>query len=179
MEYLKIYTEKQQHQNLWKDKMKTYLRYLYFQNYWTKFMLESNQIEGERGLNPGDKEAFEMVLIGEIKTVNDILELHGVLTNHLNVDWSGKLRVCNVRVGSYVAPDYRKIPILMKKFIEILPNLNAFQTYCEFELLHCFRDFNGRTGRLLWVNKKIEEGWIFERSFLRQFHYDSLSNFRK
>ena len=113
---------------------------------WQKFMLESNRIEGEDRLNPGDKDAFDCTMSG-ITVENDILVIHRLLTQHLHVSWSGVYRNCNVRVGSYVAPIWQKVPSLMKKYILNFPEYNAYQAYCEFEKIHSFRDFNGRTGR--------------------------------
>lgn len=143
-----------------------------------EFLKHSNWIEGEVGLNPGDEKAFELAIC-EITILEEILEIHKLLTQHLKVNWSGKWRVCNVRVGDYVAPQWEEVPQLMKEFMEKLPSYNSYHVYCEFEKIHAFRDFNGRVGRLIWVSKKLDEGWDFERSFLEQFHYDSLSNYKE
>ena len=64
---------------------------------WEEFMLESNRIEGEDRLNPGDKDAYELSEAG-VDTEEDILRLHLVLTKHLNVDWSGRYRDWRIRV---------------------------------------------------------------------------------
>lgn len=145
---------------------------------WKCYMLESNQIEGEDRLNPGDKEAFDFATTGFL-IEGHILHCHHVLTEHLKVNWSGLYRTCNVRVGNYLAPKWQDVPRLMEEFVKKLPDYNSWQAYCEFEKIHPFRDRNGRVGRLIWLSKKLKEGWNFGNSFLEQFHYDSLSNYRK
>lgn len=144
---------------------------------WKKFMLESNQIEGEDHLNPGDERAFKLALQG-FEHENEILECHRILTEHLGVNWSGKYRDCNVRVGSYVAPKWQDVPKLMKEFIDNYHNWDSWETHNRFEKIHSFQDFNGRVGRLIWISKAIHESYdIFRVSFLRMYYYQTLDKF--
>lgn len=170
---------------------------------WQKFMLESNTIErdkgeNETGLNPGDKIAFYMATNSELNE-RAILSIHKILTEHLNVDWSGKYRNCRVRVGDYIPEPtlstvvhltkergftYNKknakkvisgyVQKRMKHFVEKLPNYNSWQAYMEFENIHPFEDFNGRTGRLIWLSKAINEGYDFRLSFLEKLSLEDL-----
>ena len=140
-----------------------------------KFMLESNAIEGETGLNPGDRKAFNLSITRDIKSMEDILLIHKTLTEHLNVDWSGKWRDCNVSVGDYVAPHYNTVPNIMKFYLELLPRLGSWKAHNDFEKIHPFQDFNGRVGRLIWLNKVLKEGYNFGTPFLQKYYYQTLS----
>ena len=144
-------------------------------NNWEKFMLESNKIEGEVRLNPGDKEAFDMAMLG-IDTEDLLFKIHDVLTKHLKVIWGGRYRLCNVTVGGSEPPSYYKVPGMMLSFFKDLPKLNSWQAHNRFEYIHPFEDFNGRTGRLLWVSKAVNEGYIFKIPFLLTYYYQTLHN---
>ncbi len=70
-------------------------------------------------------------------------------------DISGKYRYYGVRVGSYIAPDWKEVKPTMKRIIEFANNskLNpvelAIRVHYKFEMIHPFGDGNGRIGRLL------------------------------
>lgn len=140
-----------------------------------RFMMESNAIEGETGLNPGDLEAAKAFICGPLNQKR-LLECHGKLAKHLGVPWGGRYRECNVRVGEYVAPPFEAVPELMKKYWRALPELDSWQAHNKFQKIHPFVDLNGRTGRLIWLWKAIDEGYAGQRSFLHQFYYSTLSH---
>lgn len=142
---------------------------------WQKFMLESNRIEGEDRLNPGDAKAFNWATTG-IESGGHILRCHHFLTQHLNVDWSGKWRTCNVGVGNYTAPRHQLVPGLMEKFVKELSGLSSWEAHNRFQKIHPFQDFNGRVGRLIWLSKAIHEGYNFRLSFLHKYYYQTLGN---
>lgn len=141
------------------------------------FMLESNKIEGEDRLNPGDIAAYEMAVSG-IYGLQDILNIHGILGDYLNKDWVGKLRKCNVQVGLYVAPNWQDVPHLMEDFILGLPKLNSWQAHNEFQKIHPFQDLNGRVGRLIWLSKAIDEGYLGRITFLQMYYYQTLNQYK-
>lgn len=153
------------------------------------FMRASNAIEGELEpgfveingrqrtegrLNPGDIEACTAFLKLKKITLKDILTVHSVLARYLNVPWSGKLRDCNVRVGKYIAPDWKLIPKLASEFIEKLPSMYSWEAHNAYEKLHIFQDLNGRTGRLIWLWKARQEGYKFDLPFLQAYYYQTL-----
>ena len=141
-------------------------------------MLESNTIEGEYRLNPGDEAAFGFSCLG-LDTEENILNIHEILTRHLKVKWSGKYRTCNVCVGNYVAPQWKDVPKLMKGYTYKLLNYNSWEAHNEFQKIHPFQDFNGRVGRLIWLSKAIHEGYFVEIPFLQKYYYQTLERYHK
>lgn len=139
-----------------------------------RFMVESNKIEGEAGLNPGDLEAARMFLVGPI-TERTLLACHRTLARHLDVPWAGRWRDCNVRVGGYVAPDHAEVPGLMRRLFRSLPKLDSWEAHNKFETIHPFEDLNGRTGRLIWLHKALDEDYAGGIPFLRKYYYQTLS----
>lgn len=139
-----------------------------------KFMLESNKIEGEDRINPNDILAVETILKSELNK-GTVLSVHELLGEYLNKDWVGKWRTCEVRVGSYFPPIAKNVPALMKKYFKELPMMDAWTAHTEFEKIHPFQDLNGRTGRLIWLKKAIDEGYDFFIPFLQTYYYQTLS----
>lgn len=103
------------------------------------------------------------------KVFLDMLEKRTPITNTLLLNWheqifgqtkselAGKYRNYNVRVGTYVAPDYQEVKSKMNqlfKFIrDNLDKINPVElasiVHYRFEKIHPFGDGNGRIGRLL------------------------------
>lgn len=131
----------------------------------TRFMIESNAIEGKTGLNPNDLSAAVRFLARRMMETS-LLECHASLAKHLDVDWAGKWRTSNVRVGEYFAPDHAAVPELMRGYFRRLKEMDAYEAHCTFEKIHPFRDLNGRTGRLIWLHKAIDEGYTGRIGFL-------------
>ena len=148
-------------------------------DYLDKFMLESNQIEGEHRINPGDIDAVVTVMDFGISTVEDILELHEMLGGYLNKMWVGSFRKVNVRVGSYRPPNWTKVPKLMEKYMKKFSKMNSWTAHNEFEKIHPFQDLNGRVGRIIWLIKAVEEGYNFRIPFLQMYYYQTLTEYEK
>ena len=139
----------------------------------TRFMIESNAIEGENGLNPGDFDATRG-FIGRPISERSLLACHAKLGEHLKVDWAGRYRDCGVRVGDYVAPPYEEVPRLMRAYFKALPQLDSWGAHNRFQKIHPFHDLNGRTGRLIWLHKALREGYSGEIGFLHAYYYATL-----
>ena len=144
---------------------------------WERFMLESNRIEGEDRLNPGDEEAYNLAMSG-IKKEKTLLTIHKILTSHLDVDWSGKYRKYDVRVGKWVPSHHRMVPAEMADYFKQLPLMHAWTAHNEFEKIHPFTDFNGRTGRLIWLSKT--PNWEYVGiPFLQMYYYQTLEQYER
>lgn len=147
-------------------------------NTYVAFMLESNRIEGEDRINPKDEVAVKEALKG-VTTLKDILHLHSIVGDYLNADWVGKLRGCDVSVGSYIAPHWKDVPTLMNRYVEDLPTMDSWKAHNEFEKIHPFRDLNGRVGRLIWISKAVKEGCDFQIPFLQRYYYQTLERYEQ
>jgi len=143
-------------------------------NKYEKFMLESNKIEGEDRVNPGDLKAVEFVLDHGLNDVHDFLIVHKMLGEYLHKPWVGKFRTVNVQVGDQLCPQHKLVPELMNNFVLDLNVLDSWDAHNRFEKIHPFRDLNGRTGRLLWLSKAVEEGYSFSIPFLQMYYYQTL-----
>lgn len=144
-----------------------------------KFMLESNAIEGEKGLNPLDQGIVEAVYIDGFRNLEELLGTHKSLTFHLKESWSGKWRNVNVRVGNYHAPDWTQVPSLMAQYWNKWDQMDSWTAHNEFEKIHPFQDFNGRMGRLIWLSKAVKEGYNFSIPFLQMYYYQTLKHVNK
>jgi Fic family protein len=140
------------------------------------FMLQSNRIEGEDRLNPGDEEAIEYMKLG-LSSLQDILNIHTILGKHLKQPWVGRLRRVNVHVGDYAPPDHTRLLDLMQDYVQWyrLPIISSFEAHNEFELIHPFQDLNGRVGRLIWLSKALQEGYKYNIPFLQAYYYQVLA----
>jgi len=142
-----------------------------------QFMRESNRIERERRINPGDLNAARMAINTGIDYLADILNIHSILGRHLNKKWVGKLREVDVRVGPYTPPSHEEVPKLMEKYCADLMFMDSWTAHNEFQKIHPFRDLNGRVGRLIWLARAVEEGYKGTIPFLQMYYYQTLEKF--
>jgi Fic family protein len=141
-----------------------------------QFMLESNRIEGEDRINPGDMKAIKYAIDG-VRNLQDILNLHAMLGSYLKQPWVGKLRIIDVQVGPYIMPHHTQVFNLMEKYCKNLISMGSWEAHNRFEKIHPFVDLNGRVGRLIWLSKAIGEGYDLDIPFLQMYYYQTLSKF--
>lgn len=107
-----------------------------------------------------ETESHAAVFLGMLKTKERIskkhlLKWHEEIFKDTKPDIAGRFRNYLVRVGPYVAPDWRNVEKLMKQLIAFVneSQLNsvelAARAHFVFEKIHPFGDGNGRIGRLL------------------------------
>ena len=84
-----------------------------------------------------------------------LLKWHENIFRETKPDIAGHFRNYSVRVGPYLAPDWKKIEKLIENLVsftnesELNPVEVAAKAHFMFEKIHPFGDGNGRIGRLL------------------------------
>jgi Fic family protein len=107
-----------------------------------------------------ETESHASVFLGMLKTKEKVskellLKWHKGTFGETKPDIAGRFRNYLVRVGPYVAPDWRKVEELVNQLVVFVneSNLNpvelAARAHYMFEKMHPFGDGNGRIGRLL------------------------------
>jgi len=121
----------------------------------------------------GHSEAYDLLYKlssnPEIKE-QDILDLHNFLYRQVDIDKAGKYRDKQVIITGteFIPPSPQKVPDLMKKFADDIPELKSKHHPVEFAALlhlnlvtiHPFSDGNGRTARLLMNLALLQAGYI-------------------
>lgn len=152
-----------------------------------RFMRESNWIEGEKTndtlsgdvqgeLYVTDIAAAQKFLFEAFITEESLKELHLDLSIGRDIKTKGDWRKCDVSVGGYSAPFFWEINDRMAYFFSKLEQWDSWEAHNDFEKTHPFEDLNGRTGRLMWLHKALEEGYKFELSFLHKYYYQTLNH---
>jgi len=125
---------------------------------------------------------MEMLQTNENLSEELFLKWHEKIFKETKPDIAGKFRNYQVRVGPYIAPDWRDLEKFMKPLITFActSTLNpvevAARAHYLFEKAHPFGDGNGRIGRLLMNYVLWEKGYpmlIIEYK-KRQSYYKAL-----
>lgn len=166
-----------------------------------RFMRHSNGIEGEfekhdsfidplggvrpriGALHPRDLEAAALVYTlagrGDKPDAKTLLRIHGMLSEHRDMQWKGAYRECAVYIGRREGLEWRKVPKAIDDLFLHWPMLSSWRMHALYEQIHPFEDLNGRTGRLLWMWRMIEEGKDpFQLPFLQLYYYQTLTHFQ-
>lgn len=100
--------------------------------------------------------AIELIKRGNGISVDDILLFGGLIEPVKN---AGGFRQCGIRVtnSQRVFPKWDDVPRLIDALLEQQRVMSPLEFYKEFELIHPFRDGNGRTGKILlnWLNESM------------------------
>lgn len=111
-----------------------------------------------------------------VSTLNDA---HGMLLRGVDHKHPGRFRPYNVRVGSYVPPQWAEVPNLMVGLSNFLHDdsiprvLKAVWGHIMFESIHPYADGNGRVGRFL-VNLILDRPWASAVLLEKQVYYSCL-----
>ncbi len=98
---------------------------------------------------------LQMLKIEENLSEQLLLRWHENIFRETKPDITGQFRTYAVRVGSYVAPNWKKVEPLIKQLVSFVnesklnPVEGAARAHYMFEKVHPFGDGNGRIGRLL------------------------------
>jgi Fic family protein len=117
-----------------------------------------------------ETESHAEVFLNMLKTEGKIseklmLKWHEDIFKETKPDIAGRIRNYLVTVGPHAAPDWRKVPELMKQLTAFVneSKLNpvelAARAHYMFEKIHPFGDGNGRIGRLLMNYLLWKEGY--------------------
>ncbi|MBT4375872.1 Fic family protein [archaeon] len=96
----------------------------------------------------------------EVLSEKNLLKWHSEFFFETKKDIAGKYRDYLVRVGSYIAPNYKDVKKMMRQLFGFLdkskvnPVELAARIHYRFEKIHPFGDGNGRIGRLI-MNKVL------------------------
>jgi Fic family protein len=139
-----------------------------------EFIVESNQIEGITEL-PTDREiaAHERLLALAQIRVRDLEQFVA------DVAGAQLRRQSNRRItvgGNPTPPGGPEIESTLRWLLERAHTIDSpHTTHVQYELLHPFRDGNGRSGRALWAWQMQQAGLDpFIRPFLQSFYYQTL-----
>ena len=123
------------------------------------FLEQSNAIEHEFSavalLDAID--AWQYAVSHRSLTVDKLLGIHKRLAQHLRPDIAGTLRECQVYVGDHTPPQYYLLAPMLAGLFQWVPKTEkeCEQWHVEFEKIHPFEDFNGRTGRIIWNAQRL------------------------
>jgi hypothetical protein len=139
------------------------------------FVRESNRIEGiHRDPTPTELHAHERLLGLDSVTVGELEDfVHRVAGAELR-----RVPGMDVRVGRHVPP--LGGPHIEARLDNILAavryhELGPYEAHRQYEILHPFRDGNGRSGRALWAWQMRRDGRDpFALPFLHAYYYQSL-----
>ncbi|MCJ7740689.1 Fic family protein [Candidatus Microgenomates bacterium] len=110
-----------------------------------------------------------------IKRIN-VMVLKGIKD-----DIAGKYRIKQVIVGDYLPPQYSKVPVLMREFIQWINNPQPLHLspilytgigHYQLVAIHPFEDGNGRTTRILTTLMLMKYGYDMTSFFALESYYN-------
>lgn len=134
-----------------------------FEHFHDIWIRESNLIEGidDQTADKDSHEAFKTFCERKLSK-DSILHLHFDVMAKQNRRIAGDFRRVNVRVGHYIAPEWKMAPNLMKDWLTHWSREKASEdillAHILFERIHPFEDGNGRVGRMLMNYQRIKAG---------------------
>lgn len=148
--------------------------------YYSEFQKQSNLIEGI--VETTNKEVSALYKFVHIKkvTVKSLVKLAQIFQP--NAELRDKVGM-NVRVGNHSPiSGGTQVVTELKRILKDIDKTDSYTLHCEYEMLHPLTDGNGRTGRALWLWKKMREmssQGLRPLPFLHSFYYQALDNYRK
>lgn len=142
------------------------------------FVEESNAIEdivrGPTVAEVQEHTRFVMlpeITIEEIERFVSVYEPEAKLRDQFGMD---------VVVGKHKPPiGNPNMRIILSDLISGINNINIYRFHNLYETLHPFTDCNGRSGRAIWAWMMFNEYRTHPESFLHEYYYQSLNNWRE
>lgn len=133
-----------------------------------KYIRESNKIEGIHSETEVIQSLIAWDYLQALTTINqtDICAIQKIITaNQTNLlgnqrGFYRNVSMINVRVGSYVAPDYSEVAQLMADWFNDWLKMTPLIAHIRFETIHPFVDGNGRVGRMLYWWQCVKAGRV-------------------
>lgn len=138
------------------------------------FIIESNQIEGEKTFLKKELPVYEWWLDDDIDE-DRLKEFHKRLCQArvmLDESERGVYRKVPVYVGKKEMMNPGSIRRCMIQFFGDLEKMSPFEAHKRYEEIHPFVDLNGRTGRAIWLWQMGGPGSL---GFLHSWYYQSLN----
>jgi Fic family protein len=121
----------------------------------TEEQMERALIQGPSSHNEEQAIRISRAVDQTLKLLNVPLTEEFILRVHsIVLEGGGRYRDVDVRVGHYRAPGHGQVPGLMKelvvKYSRSMSTIDRIiEFHVDFEMIHPFRDGNGRTGRVI------------------------------
>lgn len=141
------------------------------------FIIESNQIEGEKTLIEYELPVYEWFLANDLNEDN-LREFHKRLCdsrNQLPTKDRGVYRKCPVYVGGKEMPNAGSLRRMMIQFFGGIEVRDPYECHKLFESIHPFVDLNGRVGRAMWLHQMLKKKDV-RLGFLQTWYYQSLDH---
>ena len=129
------------------------------------FLLESNAIEDvfDDDAFKQAKKAWKYLIKQNKLTPHNICKMHGIGSkNLLEEQYSGTFRNHAVWIGGRMGRDWFLIPTLIENWCDIANKSKTWNEirhdHIEYEKIHPFADYNGRSGRILMNWQRVKNG---------------------
>ena len=126
---------------------------------------------------------IEFIEINEKFTFTEALikKINGIILKGIKDNIAGKYRLKQVIVGDYLPPEYYKVPLLMREFVQwannpqpenLSPILYTGIGHYQLVAIHPFEDGNGRATRILTTLMLIKYGYDMTSFFALESYYN-------
>ena len=159
-----------------------------------EMLIQSNLIEGMSMKYAHDDamKAWKYIVTVPKLSIGAILRVHELLASKANPRIAGNLRTVDVWIGGHCR-EYTGRENLLNQLQNFVENVSgsvanhggtdkekdAISCHVEFEDIHPFEDFNGRTGRILYNWHRLKLGLPVHIIHIGQEQYDYYKWFKK
>lgn len=113
----------------------------------------------------------EMLIPLEKRTITEewLKKSNGIICGEQGEYRKNQVYIGTIVEASYYPPDYEKVPFLMEEYVQnklpvkdsVKENIEEIaRRHIQFEMIHPFRDGNGRVGRMLLNQQLVNQGLL-------------------